>query len=458
MRWRGLALISLGANVLLAALWLFGPRHDSGTTSPAEPSSAQGQSKTNLVIRRQFFAWKEIESADYPTYIANLRDIGCPEQTVRDIIIADVNALYARRRATDPDLVLPEQQWWRSEPDTNVLQTAVIKLRALEDERRGLLTRLLGSNWESGDLQSLPRPSRRAIALNGPILGTLPSETKQAIQEINLRSQQRLQEYLERVRSEGKNPEPLDLARLRQQTRNELTKVLTPAQLEEFLLRYSQGANSLRTDLAQLRYFNATPDEFRAIFRASDPIDQRIELLDPADPRTAQERKSLQQQRDNALRVALGPARYEDYRNLHDPLYRDAVATAQQNGTPEAATTLYGINLAAAAQHQDILANTNLTLEQRNIELKRLELEQLQANTLAMGQELPPEPPVPTQSPRTPRRTYVIQPGDSLAVLSIIYGVPVTDIQAANPNLNLRKLKPGDTIVVPRNPLLAPGP
>ena len=59
------------------------------------------QVKTNIVLRRQLFSWREVESADYPTYVANLRQIGCPEQTIRDIIIADVNALYSRRRATE---------------------------------------------------------------------------------------------------------------------------------------------------------------------------------------------------------------------------------------------------------------------------------------------------------------------------------------------------------------------
>jgi hypothetical protein len=45
------------------------------------------------------FRWAQLESTDYPTYIANLRTIGCPEQTVREIIAADVVDLYAPRRA-----------------------------------------------------------------------------------------------------------------------------------------------------------------------------------------------------------------------------------------------------------------------------------------------------------------------------------------------------------------------
>src|SRR5689334_19149507 len=104
MRWRVIALVSLGVNVVLLAAWLITlSRHR--TTLPRDPSSAGltagNQIRTNVVVRRQFFAWQQLESPDYTIYIANLRDIGCPEQTIRDIIIADVNAMYTRRRATE---------------------------------------------------------------------------------------------------------------------------------------------------------------------------------------------------------------------------------------------------------------------------------------------------------------------------------------------------------------------
>src|SRR5438552_19039369 len=56
-----------------------GPNH---TTPPA--ASASGPA------HRPEFRWSEIESADYATYITNLRRIGCPVKTIRDIILADV--------------------------------------------------------------------------------------------------------------------------------------------------------------------------------------------------------------------------------------------------------------------------------------------------------------------------------------------------------------------------------
>jgi len=447
MRWRAFAFGSLGVNLVLAAGWL-AARNRLATNSAALAQGAQAAQtgRTNVVVRRQFFSWREVESSDYPTYIANLRDIGCPEQTIRDIIIADVNAMYSRKRATE--LVTAEQQWWRSEPDPAVLQTAAEKSRALEDERRGLLARLLGTNWESGDIVSLPRPSRPGIVLDGQVLGNLPAETKQTIQEVSMRSQDKLQAYLDEQRQQGKNPDLAEIAKLRQETRLELQKILTPPQLEEFLLRYSQDANNLRNEFGQLRFFNASPDEFRAVFRATDVLNEQIELLaDASDANSIAQRKSLEDQRENAIKTALGANRYAEYQQLHDPVYRDAYALAEQEGTPEAAQTIYEINLATIAEQNQIRANTNLTDGQKTIELKRIELEQLKANTLATGQELPPEPAAPAQTP--PRRMHLIRPGDSLGVVGLIYGLPPGAIRDANPGVDFNQLKPGDSINIP---------
>jgi LysM repeat protein len=448
MRWRAVALASLGINAILAVGWLGlthpPPGSRSPTVAPTGPP-APAPAATNVVVRRQFFSWHELESDDYATYIANLRDIACPEQTIRDIIIADVNALFARRRAQE--IITPDQQWWRSDPDTNVLQLAMQKARELEQQRRDLLGRLLGTNWESGDLVSLPRPSRQGIVLDGPELGSLPTDAKQAIQEVNTRSSERMQAYLQAQNAAGKVPDPVELAKLRQQTRDELARVLSPPQLEEFLLRYSQNATDLRAELGQLGFFNATSNEFRMIFRATDNLDQQIELLSGNDPNTVAQRNSLDAARENAIKLALGSSRYEEYRDLQDPLYRQSMAQAIEAGTPEATATIYQINLAAQSQQDSIRSDTNLTASQKSIELKQLELDQLRANTLATDQELPPEaPPLP---PALPRRTYVIHPGDTAAVVSMIYGVPISAIRQVNPNLNLSQLRPGDSLVIP---------
>ena len=246
------------------------------------------------------------------------------------------------------------------------------------------------------------------------MLGSLPPDTKQALEEINIHSQDRLS-LSDAQRRDGKSPDQAELAKIRQQTRAELQKVLAPAQLEEFLLRYSESANELRAELGQLKYFNASPDEFRAIFRSADLINEQIQLLAGAtDVNSVAQRKNLEDQRENAIKVALGN-RYEDYRLLHDPLYRDAVASARQAGQPESA---FLISIPARLGTERIRLDPNLT-RNKSDRTQAPELEQLKANTAAAGQELPP---THSAGPRR-RKTYVVRPGDNASVVSMIHGV-----------------------------------
>ncbi len=451
MRWRLLLGLSLGGNLILAAGWLWFAQRDPSSLTRAAilPAATNGvQIKTAVVVRRQFFSWQEVESDDYPTYIKNLREIGCPEQTIRDIIIAEINALFARRRALE--IFTPDQQWWRAEPDPVVAQAASAKDRELDAERRDLLITLLGPNWEGGDLVSLPRPSRMPIPLDGPVLGPLPTEVKQSVEQISLHAADRLEEYLAAQRRAEKNPEAAELARLRQQTRKELAAVLTPAQLEEFLLRYSDNARALRTDFAQLKFFNATPDEFRSVFRTLDPLNDQLAQLDDSTSQGAQQRDVLMTQAENALKLALGEKRYAEYRQLHDERYREAYAEAQKAGAPETAGALYEIRMATAEELARIQEKTGLTDEQRAIELKQAELTQLKANAQALGQEDPTEPIKPAPKP-APAKTHVVANGEGLNRIAQIYGIQPNQLRAANPNLNFEKLKAGDNVSVPYN-------
>jgi LysM repeat protein len=457
MRWRLLLVLSLAGNLILAAGWLwFAPRDKSQRARSAAlhvPTNGV-QVKTAVVVRRQFFSWNEVESDDYPTFIKNLREIGCPEQTIRDIIIADVNALFARRRALE--ILTPGQQWWRAEPDPVVAQAAAAKDRTLDAERRTLLTTLLGPQWESGDLVSLPRPSRLPIPLDGPLLGALPNDVKQSVEQISMDAADRIEKYLSDGKREGIPPSAAELARLHQQTRKQLAAVLTPAQLEEFLLRYSDTARSLRSDFTQLKYFNATPDEFRAVFRILDPLNDQLAQIDDSTPQGAQERDALTAQGENALKDAIGEKRYEQYRLLHDERYREAYAEAQKAGSPETADALYEIKLAAAEEIARIKEKPGLTDEQRAIELKQAELEQLRANAQALGQDDPTAPVKPPPKP-PPAKTHVVAGGEGLDRLARIYGVQPADLRAANPNVNFDKLKAGDKVSVPYS-LLYPQP
>ena len=68
-------------------------------TNAQPPAQAVAVSVPPIVqqAEQQPFRWSQLESTDYRTYIKNLRDIGCPEATLRAIVTADVHDLYQKR-------------------------------------------------------------------------------------------------------------------------------------------------------------------------------------------------------------------------------------------------------------------------------------------------------------------------------------------------------------------------
>ncbi len=384
MRVRVLLLVSVLLNAALAlALVLFLKTHPTNSaisTNALPVLTAAPIYRTNTVVRRENFTWDEIESSDFKTYIVNLRRIGCPEPTIRDIIVTEVNALFERRRALE--IVTPEQQWWRADPDPAVAKAAGEQLGALEKERRALLTELLGPNWDTSRISQLADFN---LYLDGPVLGKLPPETKEAIRQIEANGAQRRHAYLNSQR-EDKSPEARELARLRQENRAELSKVLNPTELEEYLLRYSYNAQNLREET---RGLGISADEFRKIFRARDEIDQDIQLhFEGDDSASASARTELERKREAAVKEAIGPERYQLYRYVQDPLFRQAQAVVEEVGAkPEAVLHLYQVNQAADEERRRLRSDPSLTTEQRTAAIERMVLEKEQALRKILGND-----------------------------------------------------------------------
>jgi hypothetical protein len=384
MRARVIIPISIALNIMLGVmLWkaLQFPVMEAPKLLLHRAKAPETSTNTTpkVVVRRQFFNWNEIESDDYPTFIANLRRIGCPELTIRDIIVADVNQMFAQRRSQE--VVTAESEWWKSEPDLNATEAAIKKYGDLEKERTDLLTKLLGPNWNINFTQ-VSGPG--TVSLDGPILGKLDPEIKLRVEEIAASSGRKSIEYVEAQRAAGKTLHPAEMARIRAEHRAELAKILTPEQLEEYLLRHSANAETLRD---QLRGFNATPDEFRAIFRARDAIDNEIQLnYSGADAAAVKMRDELEKKRDAAVAAELGPDRSALYRATADPLFREAQFLAQQTGaTPEKVLPLYQIQLESARERARIAADNSMSPSDRATAIRKVTEQEEEARRKVLG-------------------------------------------------------------------------
>jgi len=182
--------LSLLANAALAGLvvWLSRPEHfrpASATSTPAESTAPEIKADAPSAIPSttaacptvaQPFNWSQLESTDYPTYIANLRRIGCPEQTIRDIMAADLDsAYYARRRQ-----VLEQSIAAAGATESTLPDALANEMRQLENEESGLVTRMLTDQAGSAQMASANAGTQNRIA---PMVWASPASQPGAIQK-----------------------------------------------------------------------------------------------------------------------------------------------------------------------------------------------------------------------------------------------------------------------------------
>ncbi len=383
MRARPWLIASVGLNLFLGVSWWVERRSLTDTTVVVPVFRPELDVKTNTVIRHENFTWDQIESTNYATLIKNLRDVGCPEQTIRDIVVTDVDREFDRRRATE--IVSPDYEWWKADPDPALVLAAASKAKALGDERAQLLTALLGPNWE--DLSDYALATRAGISLTGPILGDLPDDVKKRVLAATSQGQQKIEAYIEAQRAAGLPPDPMQVAQLRQQFLTQMVVILTPQQYEEFALRYSQGAQLLRQ---QTRGLNLDADDFRQLYNALSPVTgQAVYYYNGTDPELVKQQQALQVQQEAILKTTLGDELYNAYTLAQDPLYRSTAAVAEQLGAPASDLgPLYQINRATQAEFDRIRNDPNMTADEKVEALSNAHIDQAQSLQQLLGPDL----------------------------------------------------------------------
>jgi hypothetical protein len=93
------------------------------------------------------FDWRQVESEDYRDCTANLRKIGCPEETIHDVVRADLLQAFTGKRAEVMAARYRDFKYWKTDPDEVAIRGAAEQQRAAVDqELRGALRNLLGED------------------------------------------------------------------------------------------------------------------------------------------------------------------------------------------------------------------------------------------------------------------------------------------------------------------------
>jgi hypothetical protein len=338
---------------------------------PGAGPPALGAVGTNSVISShvpaattmvRVFTWKDVLLPEYTNYLAGLRAAGCPESHVQRIAVSDVTEYFDQRRLQQA--IQADFEWWKAGAFGRALMIpSADETAQMEEIRSTLLTRFLGPE-RAAALKLPPFVSGANYNLTGPVLGAMPLERFVQAAEVCQRSADRLREYQMSQYSQGRPLDPVEEARLREQTRAQLSGIVSPLELEEFLLRNSHNAEALRQSL---RGFDPTPEEFRKIFRALDAIQHRMQLEYGSEAAlSTRQREEHQRFCNRSVQELLPPARFKAYLLTRDPSYQRAQLDAGRWGLNQQTTPrLYEFYRVQDGKRDKVNQDASLTPEQK---------------------------------------------------------------------------------------------
>src|SRR5436190_1811231 len=320
---------------------------------------------TNLLaaIANRPASWSSLESTNYYAYMANLRNFGCPEETIKDIILTDIAKVYARKRSDIKRRGQPYKYW--SPVDLNNAMDPKLQrqLTELDREQRNLVRNLLGVDmqvelakyWEDD--------------FDPAVYDFLPAEKREQVLSLKTKYEELENEIYMRAQGIMLDQDEQALRQLEQQRQVELASLLSPQELEEYELRNSHVAENLRN---QLSGFEPTEEEFRRLFRLQKDFEAQINGALPNAPDEVQDeiRARAQEEGQRALQEemlkVLGKERFAQWQQAQDPDYKALVQIADRYNLPtETSQKIYGYKVQAEQQKHRIEGDPNLNEEQK---------------------------------------------------------------------------------------------
>lgn len=380
-----LAAILVGARSRPDTGSVSGP--DSG--SPARHALArlfQARTRPAAPATSAAFRWASLESTNYFDYVANLRAFGLPKETVRDIVVADVNKLYASLETPLKAQLSAGADATRQDAAARraALEAAVEarqKLRDLQREKNELLKALVGVTLPLDRPGANPRELERYQSA----FSALPSAKREAVREIQESYWQNFDALLASAPSRRSTGFAEALRKLKADRQAQLGKVLTSPELEEFEMRTSRVGVGLSEALTD---FKPSEEEFRQIFRIRRQVDEADSgrVLGGVAARRAQ--ADQERQVEEQIKGLLGPARHAEYQRSQDPIYQELLPLAARYSlSKEAVLQGYESLRQSSEQEESVQTDRSLSPEQRREALAALQARRDQALSSAFGEK-----------------------------------------------------------------------
>lgn len=403
MKRPALLITSLALNIVLAIVWAKGrsvpldtvaiqPAASQVASPPeASPTPESATDPTNVITAA--FHWSDVESTDYRIYLENLRAIGCPEVRIRDIIGADVDALFAARVR---DYVAPLQpRFWEmvAKPRDleKIFESHREALEKLEQEQEEIFLALFNVS-DPHRIWRTEHDQTRNKARKDALLDFLDEAKRAAVvaleEELTKTAETIRGAEMAGSRAEVRKSKDAQQREAKAATEQRLREVLTAEEYEEYRLRHSPAVN-VRSQLARM---TLSESEARSIAKAVADKTETEARFDARNPTTKAAREQLEQRAQEQIQQLLGASRYAEYQRVSDSRYQQTAQIIERLQLPEPTTmAVYQTRIEAEKLAAQLRSNHSASQEERATALDVIRAEAEKSVRQRLGAEAFPE-------------------------------------------------------------------
>jgi hypothetical protein len=349
---------------------------DSETTTAPSPPDADNSAAPVAYVTNHF-TWSRVEAEDFEQLAINLRAIGCPEKTVRDIVIArGRRALEQVSCASEPKVSF----WTAGLRRASAKQEAERQERLAREQIIARLERVIGPDVFLGEPKMLDEFEGQAIMRF--MIGPVPDETFVKVAAKLAWFGERREELDSRARGVWLDADEAELAQLRARYHHELAALLLPAQLEEMTARMAMLPQVDRVKFETTDLSMAEVRQLGVIHaRFSDPLSEGHSFLG-RDSLTDEQEFELQA----AERQFLGDARFAQLERAADSDFKTLFSLGQDHNLPrDAAVKVFDLRQLTAQEAEQLRKDESLSEADRQQKLAQIQADVQQAVLQVLG-------------------------------------------------------------------------
>jgi hypothetical protein len=303
--------------------------------------------------------WAQLNAGDLAAGVARLRAAGLPPALLRAMVRTLVAEQFDERRKAMIEAI-KAQPWWLG--DTFNFDPKIGALRRqLSRDQEDLVNQLLGPD------NDLTEPQ---LARQRRTYGDIPQDKIETLRRIDNDYAQMMNEVRTQAQGMMLAEDRTKLALLEREKRTDVAALLSPTELFEMDLRSSPSAVELRGRLAA---FDATEQEFRALFKLQKTVDDQF---GPPQTLSVEQRNQRNQALAKLLpevEATLGPARFAEFKETTDGNFLTANNLVRRFDLPATATReIIAIQKDINQRAESLRADKSLPPEMRNAQLVAL--------------------------------------------------------------------------------------